>query len=201
MRVPHSLPWAEPKGLAAFAKRGIPRLFPSLDSIGHVPCRKPCSPATQARHDRHPSQRTRGSVPGSGKPFWSTILRLANPLPQYVGSLSKYIRAEKYYELLSSITHDIPESHLRAKSDPNLFATAKAPYLLVEKGMVRRDELVHLIHDEGAFSERVKMVMYFLFMFRDRRYREFICNVVGQRKGYEGVFRRPFGILRARWRA
>ncbi|MGB8471429.1 MAG: hypothetical protein WA320_00190 [Candidatus Sulfotelmatobacter sp.] len=105
-----------------------------------------------------------------------------NPLPQYVGSLSKYIRAEKYYELLSSITHDIPEPQL-AKFDPNLYATARARYLIVEEGIVRRDKLVDLIHDEGAFSERVKMVMYFLFMFRDPRYREFICNVVGQKNG------------------
>lgn len=119
----------------------------------------------------------------SRRPFWATMLRLANPLPQFVGSLSKYIRAEKYYDLLSSITHDIPESQLRAKFDPNLYATARARYLIVEEGMVRRDKLVDLIHDEGAFSERVKMVMYFLFMFRDRRYREFICNVVGQKNG------------------
>ena len=111
------------------------------------------------------------------------MLRLASSLPQFVGSLSKYIRAEKYYELLSSITHDIPESELRAKFDPNLYATAKARYLLIEKGTVRRDRLVDLIHDEGTFTERVKMVMYFLFMFRDRRYREFICNVVGQKNG------------------
>jgi hypothetical protein len=111
------------------------------------------------------------------------MLRLANPLPQYGGSLSKYIRAEKYYDLLSSITHDIREAQLRAKFDPDLYATAKARYLVVENGFVRRDKLVDLIHDEGAFSERVKMVMYFLFMFRDRRYREFICNVVGQKDG------------------
>jgi len=62
------------------------------------------------------------------------MLHLASPLPQYVGSLSKYIRAEKYYDLLSSITHDIPESQLRAKFDPNLYATAKARYLLIERG-------------------------------------------------------------------
>jgi hypothetical protein len=111
------------------------------------------------------------------------MLDLASPLPQYVGSLSKYIRAEKYYGLLSSIKQDIPESELRAKFDPNLYATAKARYLVVEKGIVRRDKLVELIHDEGSFNERVKMVMYFLFMFRDRRYREFICNVVGQKNG------------------
>lgn len=111
------------------------------------------------------------------------MLRLASPLPQFVGSLSKYIRAEKYYEHLSSITHDVPESELRAKFDPNLYATAKARYLLIEKGIVRRDKLVDLIHDEGAFNERAKAVMYFLFMFRDRRCREFICNVVGQKNG------------------
>jgi hypothetical protein len=111
------------------------------------------------------------------------MLDLAGPLPQFVGSLSKYIRAERYYDLLSSITHDIPEHQLRAKFDPNLYATAKARYLIVEGGVVRRDRLVDLIHDEVVFNERVKMVMYFLFMFRDRRYREFICNVVGQKNG------------------
>jgi hypothetical protein len=111
------------------------------------------------------------------------MLRLANPLPQFVGSLSKYIRAERYYELLSSIPHDIPESELRAKFDPDLYATAKARYLVIEEGVVRRDKLVDLIHDEGAFNERVKMVMYFLFMFRDPRYREFICNIVGRKNG------------------
>jgi hypothetical protein len=125
---------------------------------------------------------------------------LANPLPQFVGSLSKYIRAEKYYELLSSITQDIPEAELRARFGPNLYATAKARYLLVENGIVRRDKLVDLIHDEGAFGERVKMVMYFLFMFRDSRYREFICNVVGQQNGKwdTKVFSDTLGVFQAR---
>jgi hypothetical protein len=68
-------------------------------------------------------------------------------------------------------------------SIPNFYATARARYLIVEEGIVRRDRLVNLIHDEGAFSERVKMAMYFLFMFRDPRYREFICNVVGRKNG------------------
>lgn len=118
-----------------------------------------------------------------GDHFGLQCFRLANPLPQHVGSLSKYIRAERYYDLLSAIVHDVPESQLRAKFDPNLYATARARYLTVENGIVHRDKLVDLIHNEGAFSERVKMVMYFLFMFRDRRYREFICNVVGQKNG------------------
>ena len=45
---------------------------------------------------------------------------MLDPLPRYVASLSKYIRAERYYDLPSSITHDIPESRLRAKFDPDL---------------------------------------------------------------------------------
>ncbi len=49
--------------------------------------------------------------------------------------------------------------------------------------MVIYDKLIDFIHEEGGFTERVKMVMYFLFMFRDPRYREFICRVVGQRHG------------------
>jgi hypothetical protein len=108
---------------------------------------------------------------------------LSDTLPQYVASLSKYIRVEKYYDLLSSITHDIPESQLRAQFDPDLYTTAKARYLVVENGVVRRDKLVDLIHEEGTFTERVKMVMYFLFVFRDRRYREFVCRVVARQNG------------------
>lgn len=111
------------------------------------------------------------------------MLRLPDVLPQYVGSLSKYIRAERYYDLLSSITGDISESELRAKFDPDLYATARARYLIIENGIVRHDKLVDLVHEEGAFTDRVKMVMYFLFMFRDRRYREFICDVVGHNNG------------------
>jgi hypothetical protein len=108
---------------------------------------------------------------------------MPDQLPQFVSSLSKYIRVEKYYELLTEISHDTPESTFRAGFDPNLYATAKQRYLIVADGKVIRDKLVDFVHDEGSFTERVKMVMYFLFMFRDARYREFICKEVAKRDG------------------
>ena len=46
-----------------------------------------------------------------------------------------------------------------------------------------RDKLIDLVHEEGELSTKVKMVMYFLFMFRDSRYRDFICNTVGRADG------------------
>ncbi len=46
--------------------------------------------------------------------------------------------------------------------------------MTVRNGIVRKDRLIDLIHEEGTFTERVKMVMYFLFLFRDARYRQFI---------------------------
>jgi len=108
---------------------------------------------------------------------------MINPLTKSVASLSKYIRVEKYYELLASITEDTPERRLRSDFDQNLYVTAKARYLTVKGGMVLRDKLIDLVHVEGGFTERVKMVMYFLFMFRDYRYREFICGVVADKNG------------------
>lgn len=104
-------------------------------------------------------------------------------LPHFVSSLSKYIRVEKYYDLVASIAHDTPESALRKRFDVDLYATAKQRYLIVADGRVIRDKLVDFVHDEGSFTERVKMVMYFLLMFRDARYREFICKEVGKRDG------------------
>ena len=79
---------------------------------------------------------------------------LRDRLPHFVSSLSKYIRVEKYYELIAAISHDTPESVLRARFDENLYATAKQRYLIVRKGMVIRDKLVDFVHDEGAFTER-----------------------------------------------
>lgn len=101
-----------------------------------------------------------------------------SPLPHFVSSLSKYYRVEDHYPLVAAITQDIPESELRSKFDPDLYATGKQRYLTVRNGRVLRDKLVDFVHEEDGFTERVKMVMYFLFMFRDARYREFICKKV-----------------------
>jgi len=117
-----------------------------------------------SRADRTPS---RMNLRLDRSNFQGTILSLTDVLPQYVGSLSKYIRAERYYDLLAAIKHDIPEAELRAQFDPNLYATARARYLIISDGIVRRDKLVDFIHEQGSFTEQVKMVMYFLFMFRD----------------------------------
>jgi hypothetical protein len=108
---------------------------------------------------------------------------MPDQLPQFISSLSKYIRVEKYYDLVASISHDTPESVLRNRFDADLYATAKQRYLIVINGTVVRDKLVDFVHDEGTFTERVKMVMYFLFIFRDARYRDFICKEVGKRDG------------------
>jgi hypothetical protein len=108
---------------------------------------------------------------------------MADPLPRFEASLSKYFRVEDHCALLSSIFHDTPESELRAQFDTDLYVTARARYLIVDGKVVTRDKLIDLIHQEGGFTERVKMVMYFLFMFRDPRYRRFICEVVGRNRG------------------
>jgi len=108
---------------------------------------------------------------------------MANPLPNYRASLSKYYRAKDHHPLIASIENDLPEEVLRKRFDENLYATGKQRYLIVRNGIVIRDRLVDFVHDEGDFTDRVKMVMYFVFMFRDPRYRDFISKVVGKQEG------------------
>jgi len=99
-------------------------------------------------------------------------------LPNFVSSLSKYFRVEDHHHMLKSIYHDTPEKDVRGRFDEDLYVTGKQRYLTVRNGLVRKDRLIDLIHEEGTFTERVKMVMYFLFLFRDSRYRQFICDQV-----------------------
>lgn len=108
---------------------------------------------------------------------------MPGPLPQFEASLSKYFRVEDHCALLTSISHDTPESELRARFGTNLYVTARARYLIVRNKVVIRDRLIDFIHEEGGFTERVKMVVYFLFMFRDPRYRKFICEILGRNHG------------------
>lgn len=104
-------------------------------------------------------------------------------LPDIFTSLSKYHTIRDHYEILKSITSDGAESDLTArKENPDVFATARR-YLLVRNGIVVRDRLIDFIHSEGEFSENVKRVMYFLFMFRDARCRDVICNHVAAENG------------------
>jgi hypothetical protein len=90
---------------------------------------------------------------------------------------------EDHFDLVSSISHDTAEAELRDRFDIDLYVTGKARYLTVKDKVVVRDRLIDFIHEEGGFTERVKMVMYFLSMFRDPRYREFICKTLGRNHG------------------
>lgn len=108
---------------------------------------------------------------------------VAEKLPSFVSSLSKYFRVEDHHHMLQSIYHDTPEEDLRRRFEENLFVTGKQRYMTVRDGIVRKDRLIDLIHEEGTFTDRVKMVMYFLFLFRDSRYRGFICDDVGVHNG------------------
>ena len=123
---------------------------------------------------RHGSTRSGDSI---------QLPQMSNPLPQFEASLSKYFRVEDHFALVGSISHDTPEGELRSRFDTDLYVTARARYLIVKDKVVCRDKLIDLIHEEGKFTERVKMVMYFLFMFRDPRYRQFICTVLGGNHG------------------
>jgi len=109
----------------------------------------------------------------AASPWLSSAGQMPDPLPQFEASLSKYFRVEDHFALVESISHDTPEAELRARFDTDLYVTARARYLIVKDKVVYRDKLIDLIHEEGKFTERVKMVMYFLFMFRDPRYRQF----------------------------
>jgi hypothetical protein len=107
-----------------------------------------------------------------------------NPLPDFVSSLSKYHTVKDHFEILLAIKHDMPVEELLGPLDEDLVATARQRYLLIEnKNVVIRDKLIDLAHTEHDFTERMRMVMYFLFLFRDRRYRNFICQSVGKNRG------------------
>ena len=107
-----------------------------------------------------------------------------NPLPDFVSSLSKYHTVSDHFKILKSIEHDVPVSALMQKFHRDLVATARQRYLLVDSSnRVVRDKLVDLAQLDVEFTDRMRMVMYFLFMFRDRRYRNFICGAVGDERG------------------
>ncbi len=91
------------------------------------------------------------------------LRQMSDPLPQFEASLSKYFRVEDHFALVQSISHDTPEAELRSRFDTDLYVTARARYLIVKDKVVQRDKLIDFIHEEGKFTERVKMVMYFLF--------------------------------------
>lgn len=107
----------------------------------------------------------------------------ARPLPDSKSSLTKFIPLEAHYELLRSIKSDTTLQALKTSFDVDVVATARQRYLLEQTGRVRRDKLIDLIHTEGELTDRVRMVMYFLFMLRDSRYRNFICNNVASKDG------------------
>ncbi|MGB0065422.1 MAG: hypothetical protein WBP85_13320, partial [Terracidiphilus sp.] len=104
-------------------------------------------------------------------------------LPDSKSSLTKFIPLEAHYNLLRSIKSDTTLEALRARFDADVVATARQRYLLEQAGGVHRDKLIDFIHTEGHLTDRVRMVMYFLFMIRDSRYRSFICNNVAGKDG------------------
>lgn len=111
-------------------------------------------------------------------------LMAKTPLPEFVSSLSKYHTVKDHFAIVLAVDHDMPIQQLLRSFDEDLVATARQRYLLMQnKDLVVRDKLVDLAHSERRFTERMKMVMYFLFMFRDRRYRDFICDSVGSNRG------------------
>jgi len=101
---------------------------------------------------------------------------ISSPLSNSHASLSKYIHLDDHFNLLQSITVDTTVAALEKTFDSGVVTTALGRYLLNDHGFVRRDKLVDLVHAEGQLTDRVKMVMYFLFMLRDARCRSFICN-------------------------
>jgi hypothetical protein len=104
-------------------------------------------------------------------------------LPDSRSSLTKYIWLEDHYKLLKHIKNDTTVHKLKERFAENVVATACKRYLAVDGARVRRDKLIDLVHEEGAFTTRVKMVMYFVFLFRDPRYRAFICEKVATKDG------------------
>jgi len=103
-------------------------------------------------------------------------------LPDSRSSLTKYIWLEDHYKLLQHIKKDTTVHKLKEKFPDEIVATAVKRYLTVSGAAVRRDKLIDLIQEEGSFTTRVKMVMYFVFLFRDPRYRSFICEKVAIRE-------------------
>jgi len=107
-----------------------------------------------------------------------------NPLPEFVSSLSKYHTVNDHFEILLAVEHDMPIEELAGRFHQDLIATARQRYLYIDDGnRIIRDKLIDLAHAERTFTDRMRMVMYFLFMFRDRRYRNFICDSVGKDQG------------------
>jgi hypothetical protein len=104
-------------------------------------------------------------------------------LPDSRSSLTKYIWLEDHYKLLRHIKNDTTVHKLKEKFPDEIVATAVKRYLTVSGAAVRRDKLIDLIQEEGSFTTRVKMVMYFVFLFRDPRYRSFICERIAIRDG------------------
>lgn len=89
---------------------------------------------------------------------------------------------DDHFELLHSIQTDTPLEQIEPPN-PHVLATARKRYLVEESGIVRRDKLIDLIQEEGHLTDRVRMVMYFLFLFKEKRYRDFICKKVADENG------------------
>jgi hypothetical protein len=71
-------------------------------------------------------------------------------LPNFVSSLSKCFRVEDHHRMLESIHHDSPEEEVRRRFDENLYVAGKQRYMTVRQGVIRRDRLIDLVHEEGS---------------------------------------------------
>ena len=77
----------------------------------------------------------------------------ASPLPDSRSSLSKYIPLEDHYKLLRSIKNDTTLEALKGSFQDHLVVTARKRYFTEAGGVVRRDKLIDLIHEEGKFTD------------------------------------------------
>jgi hypothetical protein len=97
--------------------------------------------------------------------------------------LSKYITLESHFALLQSIHNDVPYTELIPSNDEGVLTTGRKRYFVERDGIVIRDKLIDLVHAEGRLTDQIRMVMYFVFLLRDERYRDFICTRVARENG------------------
>jgi hypothetical protein len=71
--------------------------------------------------------------------------------PDSPSSLTKYIELEAHYKLLKHIKNDTTVDKLKEQFDEDVVATARKRYFTVEGTLVRRDKLIDLVQEEGAF--------------------------------------------------
>lgn len=104
------------------------------------------------------------------------------------GSLTKEPPLETLDRTITAITPGMRYAELLLFA--RRFAHRDAPglvrkrFLLVDPaGTIDYDRFLSLVREEGVTSARVRKVMYFVWAFRDERFRRFICEVVANSAG------------------